>query len=65
VIGVAVMRGKTVRAALDDWRWRRRMRAKRRADFVARAEEVSPRQLGRGLTAEELERVLRRYPRDL
>ena len=65
MIGVAIMRGKTVRAALDDWRWRRRMRAKRRADFVARAEAVSRRQLGRGLTAGELERVLRRYRRDL
>jgi hypothetical protein len=65
VIGAGIMGGKTIRAALDDWRWRRRMRAKRRADFVARAEAVSRRQLGRGLTAEELERVLRRYLGDL
>ena len=61
VIGPDIMGGKTVRAALDDWRWRRRMRAWRRADFVARAEEVSRRQLGRGLTPEEREGVLRRY----
>jgi hypothetical protein len=59
MIGGATLRRKAVRAALDDWRWRRRMRAWRRQDFVAMAEEVSRRQLGRGLTAEELERVLR------
>jgi hypothetical protein len=64
VIGAGIMGGKTVRAALDDWRWRRRMRAWRRADFVARAEEVSRRQLGRDLTAEEREGVLRRYRGD-
>ena len=61
MIGVTNLRGKTVKAALDDWRWRRRMRAWRRSDFVAMAEEVSRRQLGRGLTADELERVLRRH----
>jgi hypothetical protein len=65
VIGVAIPGGKTVRAALDDWRWRRRMRAWRRRDFVAMAEEASRRQLGRGLTTEELERVLRRYRGEL
>ena len=65
MIRVAVMRDKTVRAALNDWRWRRRFRELLRAEFVAGAEEDSRRRLGRGLTAEELERVLRRYPRDL
>ena len=65
VIGVPTLRGKTVRAALDDWRWRRRMRAWRRGDFVAMAEERSRRQRGRGLTAEELQRVLRRYRGEL
>jgi len=33
-----------------------------RAEFIAGAEEESRRRLGRGLTREELERVLRRYP---
>ena len=61
----AVMGDKTVRAALNDWRWRRRLRKWRRADFMARAEEDSRRRLGRVLTAEELERVLRRYPGDV
>jgi hypothetical protein len=65
VIRVAVIRGKTVRAALNDWRWRRRLRELRRAEFLAGAEEDSRRRLGRGLTAEELRRVLRRYPGDL
>jgi hypothetical protein len=36
-----------------------------REAFLAGAEEDSRRRLGRGLTAEELERVLRRYPGDL
>ena len=65
MIGVPILRGKSVRAALDEWRWRRRMRASRRRDIVAMAEEVSRQHLGRGLTAEELERVLRRYRGEL
>jgi hypothetical protein len=36
-----------------------------RQAFVDGAEERSRRELGRGLTAEELERVLRRYPGDI
>jgi hypothetical protein len=36
-----------------------------RQAFVEGAEERSRRELGRGLTADELERVLRRYPGDL
>jgi hypothetical protein len=36
-----------------------------RAAFIAGAEEDSRRRLGRGLTREELERVLRRYPGDV
>jgi hypothetical protein len=65
VIRVAVMRDKTVRAALNDWRWRRRLRKWRRDDFVARAEAESMRRLGRPLAPEELERVLRWHPGDL
>jgi hypothetical protein len=33
-------------------------------EFIAGAEEDSRRRLGRGLTAEELERVLRHFPGD-
>ena len=36
-----------------------------RLAFIAGAEERSRRELGRGLSEEELERVLRRYPGDL
>jgi hypothetical protein len=36
-----------------------------RAAFVEGAEEDSRRRLGRGLTREELERVLRHYPGDV
>jgi hypothetical protein len=43
---------------------RHRLRERLRSEFIAGAEEDSRRRLGRGLTAEELERVLRRYPGD-
>jgi hypothetical protein len=43
---------------------RQRLRERLRAEFIAGAEEDSRRRLGRSLTAEELERVLRRYPGD-
>lgn len=36
-----------------------------RAEFIAGAEEDSQRRLGRGLTQDELQRVLRRYPGDV
>ena len=36
-----------------------------RVAFIAGAEERSRRELGRGLSEEELERVLRRYPGDV
>ena len=41
------------------------LRKRLRAVFIAGAEEDSRRRLGRGLTAEELERVLRHYPGDV
>jgi hypothetical protein len=44
---------------------RRRLNHRLRAAFIAGAEEDSRRRLGRGLTREELERVLRRYPGDV
>ena len=65
MISVAVIRDKSIRAALNDWRWRRRARKWRRADFMAGAEAESMRCLGRPLTPAELKRVLRRYSRDL
>ena len=44
---------------------RQRLNERLRAEFIAGAEEDSRRRLGRGLTAMELERVLRRYPGDV
>ena len=44
---------------------RRRLNERLRAVSIEGAEQDSLRRLGRGLTAEELERVLRRYPGDL
>ena len=44
---------------------RRRLNERLRQAFIDGAEEDSRRRLGRGLTAEELERVLRRYPGDV
>lgn len=44
---------------------RRQLNERRLAAFIARAEEESRRTLGRGLTRDELERVLRRYPGDV
>jgi hypothetical protein len=44
---------------------RRELNRKPRRAFVEGAEERSQRKLGRGLTADELRRILRRYPGDL
>ena len=47
-------------------RHRRRLLNERlRAAFIEGAEENSQRRFGRGLTTQELERGLRRYPGDL
>jgi hypothetical protein len=43
----------------------RELNRRLRVAFIAGAEERSLRELGRGLSEEELERVLRRYPGDL
>ncbi len=42
-----------------------RLRERLRAEFIAGAEEDSRRRLGRGLTVEELKRVLLRYPGEM
>jgi hypothetical protein len=52
------------RGSTDDAR-RRQLNERLRASFIAGAEEESHRRLGRGLTREELDRVLRRYPGDI
>ena len=43
----------------------RELNRRLRVAFIAVAEEQSQREAGRGLTEQELERVLRRYPGDL
>jgi len=53
------------RAASAEHERRARLNQRLRQAFVEGAEEGSRRRLGRGLTAEELERVLRRYPGDI
>jgi hypothetical protein len=53
------------RAASAEQKRRERLNKRLRAAFIAGAEEDSRRRLGRGLTAEEQERVLWRYPGDL
>jgi hypothetical protein len=44
---------------------RRRLNRRLRAEFVAGAEEASRRHLERGLTLDELKRILRHYPGDV
>jgi hypothetical protein len=53
-----------LRGAPPDAR-RRRLSERLRAEFIAGAHEESRKQTGRPMTAEELERVLRRYPGDV
>jgi hypothetical protein len=53
------------RAASADQERRERLNQRLRQAFIAGAEEDSRRRLGRGLTSEELERVLWRYPGDI
>jgi len=44
---------------------RARLNQRLRQAFISGAEQDSQRRLGRGLTAAELDRVLRRYPGDV
>ena len=53
------------RAASADQERRARLNKRLRQAFLEGAEEDSRRRLGRGLTAEELERILWRYPGDV
>jgi len=53
------------RAASPDMERRERLNQRLRRAFIAGAEADSRRRLGRGLTTEELERVLWHYPGDV
>ena len=59
------MKVKRPERPIDPADWQRQMNLRLRAEFIAGAEEESRRRLGRGLTAAELARVLRRYPGDV
>ncbi len=49
----------------SDLERRQRLRERLRAEFIAGAEEDWRKRIGRPMTAEDLERVLRRYPVDV
>ncbi|HSW42623.1 MAG TPA: hypothetical protein VLM76_08960 [Patescibacteria group bacterium] len=53
------------RQAIEGAARRLELNRKLRRAFVEGAEERSQRELGRGLTSEELRRILRRYPGDV
>jgi hypothetical protein len=59
------MKVKRPERPIDPADWQRRMNVRLRAEFIAGAEEEWRKRNGRPMTAEELERVLRRYPADV
>jgi hypothetical protein len=59
------MKVKRPERPIDPADWQRRMNLRLRAEFIAGAEEEWRKRTGREMTAEELERVLRRYPGDV
>ena len=59
------MKVKRPERPIDPADWQRRMSLRLCAEFMAGAEEEWRKRTGRPTTAEELERVLRRYPGDV
>jgi hypothetical protein len=59
------MKVKRPERPIDPADWQQRMNVRLRAEFIAGAEEEWRKRTGRPMTAEELERVLRRYPGDV
>ena len=59
------MKVKRPSRAVDPADWQRHVNIRLRAEFTAGAEEEWRKRTGRPMTAEELERVLRRYPGDV
>jgi hypothetical protein len=49
---------------VDEADWKRHLNERLRAEFIAGAEEEWRKRTGRPMTAEELQRVLRRYQGD-
>ena len=58
------MKVKRPERPVDSAEWQRQMNRRPRAEFMAGAEEEWRKRTGRPMTAEEFERVLRRYPGD-
>jgi hypothetical protein len=59
------MKVKRPERPIDPADWQRKMNLRLRIEFIAGAEEENRRRTGQPMTAEALERVLRRYPGDL
>jgi hypothetical protein len=59
------MKVKRPERPIDPADWQRKMNLRLRTEFIAGAEEEWRKRAGRPMTAEELERVLRRYPGDV
>jgi hypothetical protein len=59
------MKVKRPESAADPADWQRHMNRRLRAEFMAGAEQEWRPRTGRPMTAEELERVLGRYPGDI
>ena len=59
------MKVKRPERPIDPADWQRRINLCLRAEFIAGAEEEWRKRTGRPLSAEGLERVLRRYPGDV
>jgi hypothetical protein len=59
------MKVKRPSRPVDQAEWQRHMNVRLRAEFITGAEEEWRKRAGRPMTAEELERVLRRYPGDV
>ena len=59
------MKVKRPERPVDRDDWDEHLNRRLRPEFIAGAEERSRERLGRGLTADELKRVLRHYPGDI
>jgi hypothetical protein len=59
------MKVKRPERPIDPADWQRHMNLRLRAEFIVGAEEEWRKRNGRPMTAQELERVLRRYPGDV
>ena len=59
------MKVKRPERPIDPADWQRHMNHRPRAEFITGAEEEWRKRTGRPMTAEELERIPRRYPGDI